>query len=166
MGDNNLSLGMHPDTGVPVATDTALNPSSSVTAVAYDRNDLNAATPTTLFGIDTNTDQLVRIGGVDGSPSPNGGAVTALELLGINALGANGFDIGLDGIAYAGLSAGTRTPSNLYTINLSTGAATLAGQIGDGSDGIRSLAVAVPEPSATLLALSAGLAFLRRRKNP
>ena len=156
---------MHPDTGVLVATDTALNPSSSVTAVAYDRNDNNPAAPTTLFGIDPTTGQLVRIGSVDGAPSsPNSGVVTAIGLLGINAVGTNRFDIGLDGIAYAGLSVGAPIPSSLYTINLSTGTATLVGQIGDGSDGIRGLAVAVPGPSGTLLALSAAVALLRRRR--
>ena len=51
--------------------------------------------------------------------------------LGVNAGAANGFDIsGATGTAYAALrNAG---PSSLYTINLSTGAASLVGPIGSG----------------------------------
>ena len=165
VSDANVSLRLDPNTGALAADDTALNPSSSVNGVAYDRNDLNPATPTTLFGIDSASDQLVRIGGVDGTPSPNAGAVTNIGALGFNVIGSNGFDIGLNGIGYAALSISAPTPSNLYTINLTTGGATLLGLIGNGQDGVRSLSALVPEPSNTLLALFAGLVLrLRRRR--
>lgn len=42
----------------------------AVVAVAYDRNDNDATTATTLFGIDTGLNALVSVGGVNGTPSP------------------------------------------------------------------------------------------------
>ena len=163
VNDLNSSFRLNPNDGTLVATDTSLNPSSSVVAVAYDRNDTNAATPTTLFGIDSATDQLVRIGGIDGAPSPNLGAVTSIGALGVNTTGTSSFDISGTGVAFASLSTiGGGIPSSLYTINLSTGAATLIGQFGNGLDGITGI-TAVPEPtSATLLGL--GILFTLRRK--
>ena len=64
-----------------------------------------AGTATTLYGIDTVANQLVRIGGVDGTPSPNGGTITPVGPMGsINAVSIGGFDIGQDGQALATLT--------------------------------------------------------------
>lgn len=169
LGDSNISIRLNPNTGALVATDTNLTPSGSVVAAAYDRNDTNPGTPTTLFGIDSNSDQLVRIGGIDGSPSPNLGAVTNIGALGINTTGAATMDISSTGLAFAALTIDTPIPSSLYTIDLSTGAASLIGQIGDGSDGITGLSVAVaaiPEPMSVVLVGVAGiiLNWQRRRR--
>ena len=62
-------------------------------------------------------------------PSPNAGAITAIGPLGVDAAALAGFDILAEGnVAYAALQvAGT---SGLYTVNLSTGAATLVGPLG------------------------------------
>lgn len=46
----------------------------SVPALAYSNN-LPGGTPTTLYGYDVGTDALVTIGGLNGTPSPNGGQV-------------------------------------------------------------------------------------------
>jgi hypothetical protein len=95
------------------------------------RTNFGGATATTLYGIDSGRDVVVRQGGLNGSPSPNGGQLTTIGPLGANTFDEVGFDIsGLSGIAYASLT--TRlgpldTSSDLYTINLNTGAASLVG---------------------------------------
>ncbi|HEX8311778.1 MAG TPA: DUF4394 domain-containing protein [Chthoniobacteraceae bacterium] len=170
-GENNARL--HPDTGALAASDPAINPAGELVAVAYDRNDNNAATATTLFGIDSGANTLVRIGGPDGDPSPNGGAVTTIGPLGVDSTGRVSFDISsTSGLAYAGLSftdAQNTTTSSLYTINLLTGGATLLGPIGDGSIALRALSVQIiPEPgSLGLLATVGGLLVgcMRGRKS-
>ncbi|HEY6564156.1 MAG TPA: DUF4394 domain-containing protein [Pirellulaceae bacterium] len=151
VSDSNTSIRLNPNDGMLAGTDTNLNPAGSVVAVAYDRNDTNAGTPTTLFGIDSASDQLVRIGGVDGNPSPNGGVISNIGPLGADTLGFTSFDISNSGTAYAALSIGAPMPSTLYTINLGTGAASPVGQIGDGTDGITGLSVVVPEPAGIAL---------------
>jgi Domain of unknown function (DUF4394)/PEP-CTERM motif len=78
-----------------------------------------------------------------------------------------GFDIsGLTGVAYAAFQI-PGGPSQLYTISLTTGAATLVGGIGTGQI-VRGPAApvgvaAVPEP-ATLLLVGSGALALRWRK--
>jgi hypothetical protein len=89
--------------------------------------------------------------------------------LGIDASRFNGFDIsGGTGIAYLGTPAASSDPqSNLYTVNKTTGAATLVAQIDypTANTLVGGLTV-VPEPSTVvLLALGAfGLLFARRRQ--
>ena len=131
---------LHPDTGGIAGADTALTAGAQITGVAYDRN-FGGATVTTLFGIDFNTDQLVRIGGVDGAPTPNGGAVTTVGNLGVNTNQEVGFDIAGDatGSAYASLVVGGT--SNFYTVNLGTGTVTLVAAIAGGAT-VRDIAVA------------------------
>jgi hypothetical protein len=89
----------------------------SITAAAY-TNNFAGTNSTTLFDIDTQTDQLMI------QNPPNAGTLVPVGSLGLNAEAANGFDIGgTSGVAYAILT----TPGNtgLYRINLGTGAATL-----------------------------------------
>ncbi|HEY8548789.1 MAG TPA: DUF4394 domain-containing protein [Vicinamibacterales bacterium] len=126
--DQNLRV--NPDTGAVAGTDAALTPAASVVAAAYTNNVAGAAA-TTLFGIDWTADTLVRIGGENGMPSPDGGAVTSIGALGVNTSGEAGFDIAANtGIAYASLTVGSA--SSLYTIDLTSGAATAVGPIGSG----------------------------------
>ena len=81
------------------------------------------------------------IGGINGTPSPNAGALTTVGALGIVPDAADiGFDITPAGLAYALVQiAGV---PRLYTINLSTGAATLVGTLGPGTVALRGLAIA------------------------
>ena len=183
VGDLNQSLRLNPNDGTLAGTDTALayaagdsgfGIKSNVVGAAYSNN-FGGATATTLYGIDSGRDVLVRVGGVNGVPSPNGGQLTTIGGLGANTIDEVGFDISGSGIAYASLT--TRigpldVSSDLYTIDLGTGAATLVGAIGQtGGPGAfitRDIAAPVgtpvPEPGvAGLLAL--GLAALAGRKS-
>lgn len=95
-----------------------------ITASAYTNNDLNADTATTLFGIDTNLDQVVIQ-----SPA-NNGILVATGKLGVDSGLPAGFDIysRLNGdvteenCGFAALTAGNA--SSFYQIDLGTGKAT------------------------------------------
>src|SRR4051812_46413858 len=146
------NLRVNPDTGGLSGADTLITAGSTIVGAAHDRSDRNPATLTTLFGINSATSSLVRIGGVDGTPSPNGGVVTTIGALGVTISNVNvGFDIAEDGVAFASLPtiiAGTTT-YRLYTVNLATGTATAVANIGTGLTPIRGIA-AVPTPVANI----------------
>ncbi len=144
------NLRLNPTDGTTAATDTSLSYAIGTDAgdastprlvdVAY-TNNYAAATATTLYGIDQNRGMLVRFQG-----SPNAGVVEDVGLLGIQITQFAGFDI-LGGTADGGTTAALEAYaalqkvgdnfSGLYTINLTTGAATLVGRIGaSGTAGI------------------------------
>jgi hypothetical protein len=135
------NLRVHPDTGALVSVDTALTPAGGVAGAAYTEN--VAGVPfTTLFDIDPTSDTLVRQGGFAGIPSPNLGQLTTIGPLGVDTSAVLGFDIAsIDGTAYAALTVSGL--AQLYRIDLSTGAATLVGQIGTGAP-IRGLTASMP----------------------
>lgn len=142
VNDADQNLRLNPSTGTLVIdanVDHATSP-EGIAGLAYDRN-VPRAGATTLFGIDFSTNTLIRQGGVDGNPSPNNGVLTTIGTLGlVTQTPRMGFDItGVDGTAYASLQIGGLF--GLYTINLSTGAATLVGNIGNGTLAIQDLSV-------------------------
>jgi hypothetical protein len=154
VNDNDQNARLNPDTGATAATDPNLayapgdpnfgqNP--NVVGAAY-TNSVAGATATTLYDIDSNLDVLVTQGGLNSNPSPNNGQLFTVGPLGVNTNGLVGFDIsGQTGIAYASLS----TPfnvSSLYAINLSTGAASLVGQIGANANSVRGIAISTLPP--------------------
>jgi hypothetical protein len=165
----NSNVRLNPTSGVVAGIDSSLeyaagdlfegaNPDA--VHIAY-TNSYAGATSTTVFAIDAGTDSLVRVGSVDGTPvSPNSGQLTTIGPLGVSATGSGGFDIDPEtGFGWAALRvAGV---SQLYSINLATGAATLVGSIGSGGDFD---GLAVPEPNASVAALSAALALLGLRR--
>ena len=107
-------------------------------------NPFAGATTTTLYALNQATNGLATIGGVNGTPSPNGGVVTEIGPLGVAFAGSTtALDITTGNAAFAALR-----PSggglSLYTINLSTGAATLVGLIGDGTLALDDIAVVDP----------------------
>jgi Domain of unknown function (DUF4394) len=147
---NDENARINPTDGALAANDTDLTPAatSTIVAAAYDRNQAGA-TATTLFAIDRNDSQLALQGGVNGTPSPNGGVIIDIGVLGL-ALSTSadaGFDIAPSGIAYAALTSAADTLTRLYTVNLTTGAATAVGPLGIGASEVRSLAI-LPEPPA------------------
>ena len=142
-GDQNLRI--NPNNGL-VTTDATLayagaDPNSGanpqVVASAY-TNSVFGATATTLYGIDSALDVLVI------QNPPNNGTLNSVGALGINAVGPAGFDIEFragTNTGYAALSTDGAS-SGLYAINLSTGAATLIGQIGSAGTLVQDMAVA------------------------
>ncbi|HEX8915065.1 MAG TPA: DUF4394 domain-containing protein [Humisphaera sp.] len=134
------------------AGDAAAGLNPNVSAVAY-TNNVAGGTPTTLFGIDADRDTLVRVGSVGGTPvSPNAGELTTVGALGVDAVGPVGLDIettttGTGGsatttdAALASIATSERGRSGLYAVNLTTGAATLVGDIGGSKRPVRDIAV-------------------------
>ncbi len=119
----------------------AANP--NLVGVGY-TNDFDGATSTTLYGIDSNLDILVRQGSVGGAPdSPNNGRLNTIGALGVNTTDQVGFDITApNDVAFASLSPMGATASSFYSINLNTGSATLIGAIG-GDALIRDIAIPI-----------------------
>jgi hypothetical protein len=142
--------------------DGALNgATTSIMGSAYTNSFAGTAT-TTLYGIDSTSDSLYI------QNPPNNGTQILVGALGVNATSIVGFDISWPGnVGYAALNVGG--VSSLYSINLSTGAASLVGAIGSGTQSITGLAVrndVVPEPSSVVLTglgLFAAALYRRRR---
>ena len=135
------NLRLNPATGAVAATDGALvyaagdagTGTPRIAATAY-TNSVAGATTTTLFAIDAARDVLVTL------PSPNDGQVRTVGALGVDAGDDAGLDVfPNDGVAYAALTVGGRT--SLYTVNLTTGAATRVGDV-RGTGALRGIAVA------------------------
>jgi len=118
--DAEINFLVNPNDGV-VTIQGALNPGNpNIVGSAYSNNFANATT-TTLFDIDSNTDQLFQ-------QVPATGTLTPIGPLGVDTGGNVGFDIAGNGTAFAALS--FSGISSLFTINLTTGAATSLGLIG------------------------------------
>jgi hypothetical protein len=111
----------------------------TVGAVAYDRSFERPGGAATAYAIEL-AGNLCTIGGIDATPSPNGGALMNFLALGAATGSDPGFDIGPDDDAFAALSSGGS--NGLYTVSLTTGIATLVGAIGGGNLGIGGLALA------------------------
>jgi hypothetical protein len=105
-----------------------------VAAAAYDNNDNDPATATTLYDIDTERDVLVK------QTPPNNGTLVTVGPLGDDFTDFAAFDIAPNGTAYAALQTGPRRASRLYTVNLTTGLATPLARV-KGGGRLTSLAV-------------------------
>lgn len=160
-----LNFRVNPNSGLPVDGDNTGNTSGSVSgtnpdgpvngltttvdAAAYTNNRANQSS-TTLYTLDATSDSLY----LQNPPNTGGQTLGVPVTLGgspLNFTTASGFDIddSVDvpasntpvtaGSAYAVLSAAGST--GLYTINLTTGGATLVGQIGNGTLAVQGLAL-------------------------
>lgn len=116
------NLRVNPENGAVIVDGPVTTPGVSVTGIAY-TNNFAGATSTALYDIDALGSRLYL------QNPPNDGGLSLVGPLGITLLNLSrmgGFDIGsTSGTAYAMLNvtAGTR----IYSINLSTGAATQVG---------------------------------------
>ncbi len=142
------------------AADANFGINPNIVGVAYSNSTpFSPVASTTLYGIDSSLDILVI------QNPPNAGTLNSIGSLGVNTGNIAGFDIsGTSGVAYAALDLGG--VSSLYTIDLTTGAASLVGGIGGGLS-VSGLTVSpVPEPEhyAMIAAGSLiGFGLLRRR---
>ncbi|MEO5575127.1 MAG: DUF4394 domain-containing protein [Gaiellaceae bacterium] len=131
--DTRQNLRLNPDTGANAAVDGTLTyavgdagaaATPRVVASAY-TNSVAGATTTQLFNLEAGRDALVL------QNPPNNGTLVTVGSLGVDVGDNTGFDISsVDGVAYAAIQVGQTTSSQLYTVNLTTGAATLVGRIG------------------------------------
>ncbi len=151
LSDLDQNLRVHPVTGEILgvdgnlgyaASDVNSGSNPSIVAAAYSSN-FAGSTSTTLYAIDTSLDVLVTLGSPTGTPiSPNSGSLFTVGGLNVDASQVVGFDISTQGGAFAAITAPAAGVSQLYSISLATGQATLVGTIG-GTETIRGLA-AVP----------------------
>jgi len=121
--------------------DTNFGQTPSLVGIAY-TNPVAGAVSTTLYALDSATNDLVRIGdtGVNSPTSVDTGALYTIGSLGLTISSTTGFTIDQkDGTAYASLQAGSG--ATLYTVDLGTGALTSDGVIGDGTQVISSLVI-------------------------
>lgn len=152
ISDAEQNLRLHPVTGAVVAIDGALAYASgdagfgidpAVVGSAYTRS-FAGSTSTTLYGIDAARDVLVSQGSLGSAPvSPNSGQLFTVGALGVDASAIAGFDISVYGGAFATSTAPGASSSQLYVVNLASGAATLVGTIATGP--VRALAIAQPD---------------------
>ena len=152
VSDTGQNLRINPNNGA-VTVDGNLNPGTpAISAVAY-TNSFGVSTTTTLYDIDTTTDRLLI------QSNPNVGTLTDVGPLGVDFQNVNGFDIASNNvggaatttnIAYA-VSASTLGNPQLYTINLTTGAATAVGSIGGATNltPLRGISAATSAASAS-----------------
>ncbi len=125
------NLRLNPIVGGIAAVDAPLNPGSPAVSGAAYTNNFAGATTTVLFDIDVATDKLYS------QNPPNNGLLNEIGALGVDVQANNGFDIGgASGKAYALFTVGSST--KLYSINISTGAATA---IADFPSAAKSLAI-------------------------
>ena len=119
-GNQNLSL--DPSSGGIASADPDLAFSAAdpnfganpgISGAAYDGGG-------TLYGIDANVNALIRV-------TPATGEMTTVAAFGFNVYLCSGFDIDADGTGYATLS--TDAGSEVYTIDLASGATTLLGRL-------------------------------------
>ncbi|MGH9843807.1 MAG: DUF4394 domain-containing protein [Blastocatellia bacterium] len=150
VSDADQNLRLNPNNGALAGTDgmlayaagdanAAANP--NIVGAAY-TNSFLGATTTTLYAIDSALGVLVTQGSAGGAPvSPNTGQLFTIGSLGVPATGRAGFDIAAgSNAAFASLTAPGANQSQLYAINLTTGAATLIGAIG-ANETIRGIAI-------------------------
>ena len=145
------------------SVDTPVPAAAMVSGSAY-TNSFSGTSITRLYNLNLTANTLDEQGTQNtttGTTQPNDGTQTTIAPLGVAPTAVNGFDIdALNNVGYAAMTVGGST--SLYTINLSpaagTNAATVIATIGNGSEGIRGVALApVSAPVITALTTTNGL---------
>ena len=136
------NLRVNPANGAAIV-DGALNGAATGAEASAYTNSFTGTTATTLYGISSATDTLYT------QNPPNAGTLVTVGPLNTNITDVNGFDIfSADGTAFAAMTTAAVPLTSLYTINLSSGAATSAGTIGDGlTNTIRGIAIEIAATS-------------------
>jgi len=142
LGPNVNNFRINPNNGTLVAIDAdldfaALPGEAPEVTVAYTNNDTSTATGTTLFGITIGANSFVTNGGAD----PAFNVLTGVGPLNV----ATGPNVGLDIFSPANSAVAildTAAGSQLFTVNIGTGAATLVGLVGDGTIAFLDVSVA------------------------
>ena len=153
VSDTGQNLRLNPNDGT-VTVDSNLNPGTPVVTAAAYTNSFGVSATTVLYDIDSTTDRLLI------QSNPNAGTLTDVGPLGVDFQAVNGFDIASNNTggtaattntAYAVSASGLGNPQ-LYTINLTTGAATPAGSIGGATNltPLRGIAVVTSGSSPAL----------------
>lgn len=121
VSESGQNLRLHPETGAVVATDGRINGGMNpkIGAVAY-TNSISGAATTILFDIDLATDKLYQ------QVPPNDGGLMEVGDLGVDLEGMTDMDILADNSLAMAVSR-MDTESRLYSIDLSSGAATWVG---------------------------------------
>jgi Domain of unknown function (DUF4394) len=149
--DTGLNFRVNPDNGSVAAIDLAIV-GSAISGVAYTNDETNNGGVTTLYTLDSSSDQLMI------QNPPNAGTQSPVGPVGVNFSTVNGFDIppGVDTLV-----AGSGVPSGFglalltvggtiqeYSINLVTGAGTLIGNFLNGTTPASGLAIQNTPPVA------------------
>jgi hypothetical protein len=131
VSDTGLNFRVTPDDGV-VTTDVALNPAGPVAGEAAYSNNFAGVLTAAYYLIDSASDSLQVVG--RGSGNTINGDVTTVGALGVGDVqSVAGFDIlGNDNRGLAAINTAGSAGSDLYWINLGSGAATRIGAIGGG----------------------------------
>ena len=145
--------------------DAALNPGTpSVVGVAYNNN-VATAISTTLFDLAIDDQAPVLVLQTQGSPggspvSPDSGTLFPVGPLGLSTGDPSSNPAGFDISGATGIAFGSRA-STFFTVDLSTGTATVVGQIGASVEDIAVAQVAqvIPGPGSIIL-LSLGAVAL------
>ena len=163
ISDADQNLVLNPDTGGATrVTDLFYGPGDSAegtnpnnVASAY-TNSFAGATSTQLYGVDTALDTLL-------TQANSAGTLATVGPLGVDVNDMLSFDIsGVTGQAYMSVQAADLTRSTFWTVDLTTGEATMLGQIGGGAL-VGAIAV-VPAPASVLVLAGAGGVALGRRR--
>ena len=125
VSDTGMNLSVNPDTAVVTTQSAITGGTPDVVGSAY-TNSFAGANSTSLYAIDAGTDSLYT------QNPPANGVLTLVGALGVDTSGMTGFDIGFNNQGFASLTTPGGTASQLYTVNLATGAASLLGTIGGG----------------------------------
>ncbi|AII53413.1 DUF4394 domain-containing protein [Hymenobacter sp. APR13] len=132
------NLRMNPNDGTFLTDGTLSNPNGApaLSAVGYTNNDNNTATGTTLYGYDQTRNVLLR------STDANAGTYVDQGATGLTITPGADFDIFADlttpatpaNTAYLVATPTGSSADNLYTVDLTSGSATVVGRIGSGSN--------------------------------
>lgn len=119
------NLRVNPANGVAIIDGAINGVTTSVDGAGY-TNSYNGTTTTTLYDVSAMTDTLYI------QNPPNNGTLVAVGPLGIDITAVNGFDISpIGNAAFGAFTVAGMT--SLYTLNLTTGTASSAGMIGNGT---------------------------------